>query len=314
MKKLTMYFVIAILTINFSYVFSAPNFEIIYNTADRRMNDAAIVELVNNFLTIENNNENYSEVDISIYSKCFGSNYYFVVELFKSNQWGVASYKLNIEDNQIKSVEPDYVEEDPIDENFCASCPDPEVQVILGLSVSEAPQTVQPAQKKVEEALRKANIKFKSLVDSEESKTSVLNYLSCPKLVLYGRIGHGMPSSIKLGKKGSWTNITANDVSSEPFKSVITGKVFPFNSCYVGGMQATFGRSLVKSGGKWMCGGDDVELGMGSSEPTWTKFMQDICNNEEVGATFNKQMKNAKDKWRAQSNGNGPIYPFKQQK
>lgn len=285
-----------------------------YKTDAFRFGEDNIKLLVLDALKIKLTEQDYSEGFVYAYSKQEGKEQYLVVNLLKPDTYGITSFRLDLNNQRVARVIPGYVEEEPLDPSVCGTCPDPELRVILAY-ITDFPNSTVPAVNKVKDALTAAKIKFILLKDSEESKTSVLNYLSCPKMIVWGRVGHGGTNgAIMFGYKGQSGSLTTKDITTAPFKDVIKGKYYPFNSCYVGGNRNTFGRGLISSGAVWMCAGDDVTIYAGSSEPVWANFLVDVCTkNTEVIATFDKYMKTAKDKWRYQSIGTGPYYPFQDQ-
>lgn len=293
--------------------FAVPKLEFTYTTDAFRIDEADLTDLVIKALQSELDVDQFNEGFCTIYSKQERQEEYIVVNLLRPNQYGITTYRLDLHENAIIRATPDYIEEEPLDPNVCGTCPDPELELVFAY-ITDYPSSTQPAVDKVIAALKNAKVKYAVLKDAEESKQSILNYLACPKLVMWGRIGHGGSNgAIQFGYKGKSGSLSTKDITTSPFKEVLKGRYFPFNCCYVGGNKNTFGKGLISSGGIWMCAGNDVTIGAGSSEPVWANFMIDVCTkNTEVIATFNKYMKNAKDKWAYQSQGSGPFYPFKE--
>jgi hypothetical protein len=282
-----------------------------YKTDAFRLPEETVKKLVIDALATQLSMQNYSEGFISLYSKNASKEIYLTVYLLMDGVFGITGFRLDIENEHIVRVIPDYVEEEPLDPMVCGTCPDPELQVVVAY-VTDFLSTTMPSVTKTKDALIKAGVKFVLLKDNEESKTSMLNYLSCPKMVMWSRIGHGSTSgAIMFGPKGLSGSLTTKDVTSAPYKDAIKKKFFPFNCCYVGGNKNTFGKGMISSGASWMCAGDDVSIATGTSEPVWANFMVDVCTkNAEVIASFDKYMKTARDKWRYQSASTGPYYPF----
>ncbi|MBN1982405.1 MAG: hypothetical protein JW795_12805 [Chitinivibrionales bacterium] len=300
-------------------VFLMPSFgniplQITYKTGVRQLDEESVKQLVFNGLKSVLAQSSYSEGFVHVYDKNNDKEQYLVVTLLKPESFGIESFRLDVYHQQIVRVTAGYLEEEPLDPSVCGTCPDPELQVVISWA-TDFKKTTEPSVQKVDKALTDAKIKHVVLVDAQESKSAMLNYLSCPKLAIWGRVGHGATNgSIMFGYKGQNGNLTTKDVTSAPFKDVIKGKYFPFNSCFIGGNKNTFGKGLITGGAVWMCGGDDVSVSTGSSEPVWANFLVDVCTkNAEVIATFDKYMKTAKDKWRYQSQGTGPYYPFQGQ-
>ncbi|MBN1984315.1 MAG: T9SS type A sorting domain-containing protein [Chitinivibrionales bacterium] len=306
--------VIFICVLFFTGALAELKLQITYKTDAFRLNDAAISHVVLNALKTELAQAAYSEGFVYVYSKQNGKEQYLVVNLLKPNTFGITSFRLDLYDSKVVLITPDYVEEEPLDPSVCSTCPDPELQVVVAYITDFA--STPPEANRVKDALTKAGIKFVLLKDSEESKTSILKYLACPKLIMWARVGHGAASgAIMFGYKGQGGSLTTKDVTTAPFKDLIKGKYYPFNCCFVGGNKNTFGKGMISSGAIWMCAGDDVTIYAGSSEPVWANFTIDVCTkSSEVIATFDKYMRpQTKDKWRYQSQGSGPYYPFQQQ-
>lgn len=289
---------------------ASTRFEIVYKTDVLRFEQQQVIQLVSDALDLSNSQSRYSEVNVFIYSKQAGAENYFVVNLHKPNSYSITSYRLDISNASVVKVTKDYVEEEPLDPGVCGTCPDPEVEVLVCYITQFT--SCKPNADKVVNALIAAKIKHALLIDNQENKTSILNYLSCPKLKVYGRIGHGYaPGSIGLGKANSGVSLTTKDITTAPFKDLVKGKTFPLNSCEVGGNNNTFGKGLISSGAKWMYAGDDCTIYAGSSEPVWANFMIDVCTKKaEIIATYTKYMTNAQDKYRYQTSGPAPLYVF----
>ncbi|MBN1982107.1 MAG: hypothetical protein JW795_11285 [Chitinivibrionales bacterium] len=299
-----------ILVGGFAAANAAINYEVIFKTDAIRLSSQTITTLVDQAMQSSTLSQ-YSKGYIFVYSKQEGAEDYFVLDLYKDNTLGFKSYRLDYYDSKIVCVTEDYIEESPLDSRVCGTCPDPDVEVIIAYITQF--NMIKPACVKAGQDFNNAGIKTVMLEDNQENKTSILNYLSCPKLKVWTRIAHGTQGAIGLGSASSGVRLTTKDVTTAPFKDVIKGKFYPFTSCYVGGNQNTFGKGLISAGGLWMCAGDDVEIQAPSGTSTWSKFIPEvIIKKAEIIATFNKYMKNAADKWRFQSSGAGSYYVFGQ--
>lgn len=303
-----------LLAFGFTFSHAAPNYEVNYKSQNFCMSQEKIIELANDTLHINSGTTVYSDAIIYAYSKNDGKENYLVVDLLQPNQFGISTTRLDVDVDQycVTKIQEDYVEEEPLDPYACGTCPDPDVQVLIAY-ITEFQSSTLPAVNKAESAFTKAKLKVKKLKDGEENKNSLLDWLSCPKLIMWTRVGHGNVNVIRFGPKGSNGNMSADEFLKDPFKSVIKGKYYPFCSCYVaGGQKAVVGRNLIKSGGRWMCGGDDVPLYVGPAESAWANFLVEICNGTEVASAFDKQLRNlSNNKWGCQSDNKGPYYPFK---
>jgi len=295
---------IVIITLCFTLLQAAIQYEIEYkNNNSQRYGDATIRTLVSKALDPEHASIPIGSVRVHVYSKNNGKENYFHVTLFYSSAYGSKSYRLDIAHGKVVNIVEKYSEESDYDDGYCGECPDEKVQVLLSNIYAPAFPLAESKTTEVADACQKANIKVVRLRNKDESLKNVLDYLACPKLRIWGRIGHG--SETGEANLLSGEDFTVNTIQSN--KALIKGKIFPFNSCYIGGN--SFAQAMVDAEAMFICAGDNVEIWTGSSEPVWAAFSIDIITNKkELVEAFNLHMKNAKDKWGYKTSGTGPFY------
>ena len=194
------------------------DFEIIYKTDNFVMDQSQIKTAVKGALDFAHLLSGYSNAFVFACSKQDGAENYLIVRLFRG--YSGKAYRLDIVDYKVTKVTEDYVEEAPVSPDYCVTCPDPSVEVLISYSTEQGGTAIQPC-KDVINALKNTGIKHAVLVDNEENKTSVLNYLSCPKLKVWGRIGHALQGSLGLGTEKNIEDLTTRDIQRSPFKEVI---------------------------------------------------------------------------------------------
>ncbi|MBN1984311.1 MAG: T9SS type A sorting domain-containing protein, partial [Chitinivibrionales bacterium] len=193
---------------------------------------------------------------------------YWVSYLYQYGIYGFSCYRLDFANSKVVSIASDYVEDDPTDRDYVGTCPDPEVQVLLAHLVQSGLEGARVHTEKARNYLQAANIKVVMLVHSQETKTAVKNYLACPKLKVWGRIGHGSTSAIQLCGGGSWTS-SDNSACKEQLK----GKAVVFNSCQC--HNSPFEPSMTGTGVMFYAAGD-INLS-GGKEGVFSDWVKLAC-------------------------------------
>ncbi len=243
--------------------------DITYNVSYRneapRMSNTAIQQLVEGALDFELSENPYYKADVNVYTKLGGVSDYFVVYLFRSDIYLAVCYKVDIEQAKVVDVIKDYLEVDDREENeVCGTCPDEDVEAVFS-AITEFQSAIQGAENAYNTATG-AGINSVILLGSQESLTAIKNYLDCPKLKMWGRIGHGTSTMLVLGDGSRFSTSTINSVASD-----MEGKSFVFNSCYV--HNEPFQGYMIDAGVYFYAGGD-ISLSVGKSEKVFARFME----------------------------------------
>ena len=156
-----------------------------------------------------------------------------VVYLMYKDKYSVATAKIYVDENMNASkVVLDYVETekdfaDIVVSDEKGTCPDQNVQMVFS-SMETSISTAMNALDYLEQKAKDKGYNVKILKGNAENKTAIKNWLACNNLILFGRIGHGMPSYIVV----SDGNLTYTDFQQLPDNS-LNNKVLYFNSCQV---------------------------------------------------------------------------------
>ena len=126
---------------------------------------------------------------------------YMIVYLLPKDSWSFETVKIALgADNEIVSVERGYVEnasDYPEQAGATYACPDDTVEAVVSTcetGISTAVEGVNTVYNK----LTNAGWNAEKLLGSEENTTDIKNWLSCPNLKYFGRIGHGSTTGIML--------------------------------------------------------------------------------------------------------------------
>ena len=292
-----------IICIGFCLMLSVSNcfaldFSFNFKNGATRSDNATIQSMVEDALKLKDNTvrAEFYHCNIDVHAD------YFFVALYVKGVYSVELYRLGFNGNTITSLsqnEADF-ESDPALLEPCAACPDTSVQFLLSNFVDRQFPLCDGKTTEVANALTKAGYKVKQLRDNEENLAAIKSWLSCPRLIMWGRIGHGGDNggSIILGANNNPNSyIYTKDIAG--IKNLIAGKYFPFNSCYIGGTRNPTTKTMVDNGALFGCGGNDVMLMAGTSEPVWANFVKAIVlEKKEVKSQADGILKKApKDKF-----------------
>ncbi|MGM0461403.1 MAG: hypothetical protein ACQEQ4_03180 [Fibrobacterota bacterium] len=229
---------------------------------------------------------------------------YLDVATLRRDTYAADLYRLFVEDKEVTEVSQklyddlfEYEEEGCPLESY--SCPDSDVQILVS-AVTEVASSWQNG-RRVRDALQEAGINVVYL-EADEGRTEVLNYLSCPNLKLWGRIGHGDQRGNLHLEDG--TSLSPRDITEERVKD----RVFPINSCYVGGN--TLASAFMDNDAVYMSAGDNVQLYMGSSEPAWRDFViNTVRDSMDIESAWQiKQNESSRDDWALNIRPGGPHH------
>lgn len=162
-------------------------------------------------------------------------------------------------------------------------CPDSSIQMVFstcetGVGLTDNIPSAKKGVTSAAAAATKAGYKVKTLLGAAETTKAMKNWLSCPNLILWGRIGHGMPEGIVLYDK----LFNAKDFQSMPAAATLEKKVLYINSCEVHNKPiepAILGRKVQK-----YIGGD-TELGIGTSEPVFVCWVGKVVKKGGIAAS-----------------------------
>jgi hypothetical protein len=277
-------------------------FGINYNDDTRHISENTVVQLTSDALDLENNDALYFRATVNVYSGDGVDKDYFVVYLFRSDSYLAEVYRLDIDGSKVAGVIQDYVEESS-DEELCGTCPDPDVEVLISY-IEDAlfPGSIQHGWGTYQMALGEG-LNTVLLIGHRETKSKVLNYLACPKLEVWGRIGHGTKNGVTFNDyQGS---LTANDV--EKIADDIEGKTFIFNSCLL--HNPPFEPAMIDAGAYFFAGGD-ISLS-GGKEAVFSKFFtKAIKQKMELTKAMDEAISetNYHNAWGYSGNGGPPYY------
>lgn len=113
------------------------------------------------------------------------------------------------------------------EESYACDCPDDTVEILISTCETGIPTAVEGVNTSYDYAVN-AGYTARKLLGNEENTTDINNWLCCPNLLYWGRIGHGSTTGIYLDD-GVLSYTYFN--SLEP--GALQGKVLYFNSCQV---------------------------------------------------------------------------------
>ena len=239
-----------------------------------RMSDNTVEQLVSEALGLQKDNVPYYRATVNVYTRDNSVADYFVTYLFRSDSYTSEVYRLDIEESKVVAVIPDYVEESS-DEELCGACPDPGVEVLISY-IEDAlfPGSIQHGWGTYQMALGEG-LTTELLIGHRETKSAVVNFLACPKLKVWGRIGHGTKNGITFNDyQGS---LTASDIAR--MADDIKGKTFIFNSCLC--HNPPFELAMIDAGAYFFAAGD-ISLSGGKEGVFSSFFTKAIKQKKEL--------------------------------
>jgi len=288
--------------------FAEIKFTVIHESNTPRITDNAVVRLVNKALNLNKTTIPYYRSTVSIYALTTGEIDHCVVYLFRSDTYTAECYRLDIRGDRVTKITEDYDEPEDPDEELCGTCPDPEVEALFSYIADACfPGAFLYGNQAYQDAMA-AGVKAVILHGMQETKQAVLDYLSCPKLITWGRIGHGMKTHINLSDNSG--SISSTEVSQMADK--INGRVFIFNSCWC--HNDPFESAMIGAGAYFFAGGD-IALSGGNTgkEEVFAKFYKKaIAGEKELEQSMEEAIAevNYPDAWGWSGAGPGPYYMF----
>jgi len=275
---------VLLVALSIAVALSAANlrYEIEYKQDAVRMSEQAVAQIVNEGLSAEIESHPYYKARVYIFPAGEFKNDYFVVYLFRSDIYFAPCFKLEIENSRVTRIVEDYIstEDQGMVKDECLSCPNPDAEVLVSW-IAEFSSSVSNGRKTVA-ALKEYGVAVDSLPTKQETLTNVKNFLTCPKLKMWMRIGHGSNSSIQLDGGGSFT------ATSAP-ASDIKNKIFIFNSC-LSNKQLIPG--LVSNGAYFGASGN-VNLSVGKEQVITYFATHAVKNKEELDKSMEAATKEA---------------------
>lgn len=257
-----LFLILAIFSLAFS---NQIKFEFHYRTEiEPRLSESSMERLIIDHLSIDRSSTPYYKVDVNVYSQNVRERDYLVAHFQRSDRYEFKTYRFNLQNNTISNSFEGYVETE-FDMEPCMACPDPEVEALFSTCITEFPSS-KPAIDFAASEAEMLGFKTAKLIYAEENLKNVKAYLSCPRLLIWGRVGHGNTTSILLANGQS--------LRSDYFVSIgsmaMTDRTIVLNSCLT--HREPF-RSNVMSANTYFYAGGDQNLAVGTSEKVFMKFM-----------------------------------------
>lgn len=140
---------------------------------------------------------------------------------------------------------------------YAGTCPDPSIEVLLSTCETGIPTAVAAINTSYDEAVS-AGYTARKLLGSEENTSAITDWLACPNLIYWGRVGHGYTGGVVLDD-AYFTYTDFNNMDAD----ALQGKVLYFNSCEV--FNDPLKSSILNKGALKFIGGI-CNLYIGSSE------------------------------------------------
>ena len=277
-------------------------YDVIYKNDTPGMSEKAVEEIISSALSLNEESAPYFQATVEVYTKAGGDEDYFVVTLFRSDCYLATVYRLDYRDAEIVAVISDYVEENH-EEELCGTCPDPEVEVLISY-IEDAlfPGSIQHGWGTYQMALGEG-LNTVLLIGHRETKSAVIDYLACPKLKVWGRIGHGTENSITFNDYQG--KLTTSDLAS--LSGDINGKTFIFNSCLC--HNPPFEPAMMDAGAYFFAGGD-ISLSGGKEGVFSSFFTKAIKQEMELTQAMDEAVSenNYPNAWGYSGDGSAPYY------
>jgi hypothetical protein len=249
------------------------------------MPEQFVRNLVDQSLNSEISRHPYYKARVNVYHSYIDT--FFVVSLYRSDIYLYTCFRLEIENLDVVSIYDNYIEQQT-EEEECSECPDPDAQILLTCPTTEFP-TGPKCLKEVKTITEIAGLKTVYLEGKEEALDVIKSYLSCPKLIMWARIGHGNKNGFILGK-GNFNTSEVNSLKGDKLKEIRLHA----NSCSC--HQGSFEQAILNAGAYFFCGGD-IPLATRSSEKVTLNFLKKIImGKKEVEQSLTAAMDEEKFK------------------
>lgn len=275
------------------------------------VSEATIQEYVQQALAQEKDANPYYQANVDVYADETGATDYLVVYALNSEYYSMTCYKIDINNGQVATVTPNYIETDEelgITDEECRQCPDESVEVLLSTCIMEFPT----AKQGIDDAnaiLQAAGLKTKVLMYGDENLANIRAYFNCPKLKMWGRVGHGLPNLIQL-----WGNQRMTSADFSALGEKLKRKIVILNSCQVHNPPM---KPAIMGAGAYFYAGGDVNLAVGPSEKVFVAFMRKaVSERKELSQSFTESESQVQyyDYGWTGDGSNGGKYHFKLKK
>lgn len=191
------------------------------------LEEDVLVGIVTDALQLSSKGDTYREAKVRVLHDA-GKPNSLIVYLLHEDTYSFETVKIVLGKNySVLSVERDYVEQAsdyPVEKGITSTCPNNKIEVLLTTCEDRIPSAVEGINTSYYHAVN-AGYEVKKIIGSGENTTNIKNWLSCPNLLYWGRIGHGNPNGVILDDATlNYTYFNTVDLQ---------GKVLYFNSCKV---------------------------------------------------------------------------------
>jgi len=307
--KRTLILVLIIVLFLITAATAAIKFTVNHKSNIPRITDDAVVHLVDGALNLNKSTVPYYRSTVNIYAIATGEIDHCVVYLFRSDTYTTECYRLDVSGDTVTKITLDYYEpEDTDEQELCGTCPDSTVEALFSyIAEGFFPGAFLYGNQAYNDAMA-AGVKAVILHGVQETKQTVLNYLACPKLVTWGRIGHGMKTHINLSDNSG--SISATEITQ--MADQIKDRVFVFNSCWC--HNDPFESAMIGAGVRFFAGGD-IALSGGNTgkEAVFARFYKKaIAGKKELEESLQEAITETDypNAWGWSGANPGPYYMF----
>lgn len=286
---------------------AAIKFMVIHKQHVPNISNDAVVQLVQGALCLDKTTVPYYRLTVNVFAGAGGEIEYCVVYLFRTDTYTAECCRLDVSGDRVIKITMDYDEpSNPSQEELCGTCPDPTVEALFSYIADGAfPGAFLYGNQAYSDAVA-AGVKAVILHGLQETKQAVLNYLACPKLATWGRIGHGSKTNINLSDFSG--SISSDEITKMADK--IKGRVFIFNSCWC--HNDPFEPAMRNAGVLFFAGGD-VPLSGGTTgkEIVYANFYKKaIAGKKELETAMKEAVieGNYPNAWGYSGANPGPYY------
>lgn len=277
-------------------------YHFVYKQNEISIRQEKLQKTVESALNLSDKETPYYRAVVAVYASEITYADYLVVDLYRKDSYLIEPVRLDLKGDSVIAITYDYYEVEEPDPIACYTCPDPEVEFVISY-IEDAlfPGAIEHGWGTWSKMTTQWGIKCALVIGLNENKQTMLNYLSCPKLVGWGRIGHGLRDCIKFNQ---WTEkLTAEEVVQ--YKDILKDKIFIFNSCLA--HNDPFESAMMEAGVKFF-GAGDISLS-GKKEFVFSNFFTNaIQNNMELSAAMQQAQLNYPNAWGWSSPTSGSLY------
>ncbi|MBN2005643.1 MAG: hypothetical protein JXA21_19955, partial [Anaerolineae bacterium] len=239
-----------------------------------------VVQTVTDAFQLNSEKANYSEARVKVLYNSANEPEALIVYLLQKDTYLLETAKITLgKDYSVLSTETNYEEKatDSRDAAVLAACPDTSVQMVFSTCETGIPTAV-AAIDRAGQLAGQAGYTYRILKGSQENIAAIQNWLSCPNLIAFGRVGHGSTTGI-LVADGTLSYTWFQGLSS----SALNGSVLYFNSCRV--HNSPLEPAIVNAGVQKFIGGN-VNLLIGPSEEVFKCFWEDAMDGANMTPTL----------------------------